>query len=226
MTAPVAIAAVRRQVRELVDGTLEIKLHVEPRFKQDFHRLFPEIDVPVALAPLVLKPEPMAEPPTDDAREPNALAQKLHSSGYFRASKLWLAMHDSGIYTAQMHFKWLATVSECAFGAERTVQMGPCRGDVITHHCPAANTIPGGTRQPEAPRKPLHFYGLRICDGHHTWAHTSTGATREDKADMLGMAVALTAGQMKSHMKEVCGIESLRELTPEMLSEFEGRIGL
>lgn len=47
------ISGTRRQVRELVDGTLEVKFHVDPRFKADFHRLFPNIDTPVAIAPLV-----------------------------------------------------------------------------------------------------------------------------------------------------------------------------
>lgn len=37
----------------MVDGTLEVKIHVEPRFKAEFHRLFAEIDMPVALAPLM-----------------------------------------------------------------------------------------------------------------------------------------------------------------------------
>lgn len=48
-----AISGTRRQVRELVDGTLEVKIHVEPRHKAEFHRLFAEIDMPVAIAPLV-----------------------------------------------------------------------------------------------------------------------------------------------------------------------------
>ncbi|MCA3064454.1 hypothetical protein [Aquidulcibacter sp.] len=63
-----AISAVRRQVREMVDGTLEIKLHVEPKDKANFHRLFPEIDMPVALAPLnpqFDKPQIPAEPEKD-----------------------------------------------------------------------------------------------------------------------------------------------------------------
>lgn len=47
-----AISAVRRQVREMVDGTLEVKLHISPIDKASFHRLFPEIDMPVAIAPL------------------------------------------------------------------------------------------------------------------------------------------------------------------------------
>ena len=50
-----AISATRRQARELVDGTIEIRIHIDPRFKGDFYRLFPDIDMPIALAPL--KPE-------------------------------------------------------------------------------------------------------------------------------------------------------------------------
>lgn len=47
-----AIAGTRRQIRELVDGTLEIKIHVSPIDKAAFHKLFPEIDMPMAMAPL------------------------------------------------------------------------------------------------------------------------------------------------------------------------------
>ncbi|MCE2724699.1 MAG: hypothetical protein LW865_15700 [Betaproteobacteria bacterium] len=63
MTA--AISAVRRQVREMVDGTLEIKLHVSPVDKAAFHQLFPEIDMPVALAPLNPKALTPAGPEKD-----------------------------------------------------------------------------------------------------------------------------------------------------------------
>lgn len=48
-----AISGTRRQIRELVDGSLEVRIHIDPRFKAEFHRLFPNIDVPVAIAPLV-----------------------------------------------------------------------------------------------------------------------------------------------------------------------------
>lgn len=52
--SPVVISGTRRQIRELVDGSLEVRIHIDPRFKQDFHRLFPNIDVPIAIAPLAL----------------------------------------------------------------------------------------------------------------------------------------------------------------------------
>lgn len=46
------IQATLRPYKLLVDKTLSITLHIEPRFIKDFHRIFPDIDVPVAIAPL------------------------------------------------------------------------------------------------------------------------------------------------------------------------------
>lgn len=51
---PIGISGTRRQIRELVDGSLEVRIHIDPRFKKAFHELFPEIDTPVAIAPLEL----------------------------------------------------------------------------------------------------------------------------------------------------------------------------
>lgn len=48
-----AISGTRRQMRELADGTIRVMIDIDPRFKGDFNRLFPTIDAPVALAPLV-----------------------------------------------------------------------------------------------------------------------------------------------------------------------------
>lgn len=50
----VAISGVRRGYREMVDGTLRVVIDIEPQFKKAFLEMFPEIDTPVALAPLGL----------------------------------------------------------------------------------------------------------------------------------------------------------------------------
>lgn len=47
-----AIAGTRRALKELADGTLRVQIDIDPRFKAQFHELFPQIDMPVALAPL------------------------------------------------------------------------------------------------------------------------------------------------------------------------------
>lgn len=49
-----AISGTRRQYKEMADGTIRVSIDVDPRFKKEFLELFPEIDTPVALAPLAL----------------------------------------------------------------------------------------------------------------------------------------------------------------------------
>ena len=47
-----AVSGTRRQIRELVDGTIEVKIQIDPQDRKAFLELFPEIDARVALAPL------------------------------------------------------------------------------------------------------------------------------------------------------------------------------
>jgi hypothetical protein len=49
------IAGTRRSMKELVDGTIRVQIDIDRQYKADFHRLFGEIDMPVALAPLDLR---------------------------------------------------------------------------------------------------------------------------------------------------------------------------
>ena len=52
-----AISATLRTYSVLRDGTLRVVVDVDPRFKAEFHQLFVDIDLPVAIAPLVPKLE-------------------------------------------------------------------------------------------------------------------------------------------------------------------------
>lgn len=61
MTDATAIPATRRQYRELVDGTLEVRIQIDPPYKQAFLKMFPELDMPVAIAPLVADFEQVKE---------------------------------------------------------------------------------------------------------------------------------------------------------------------
>ena len=62
-----AIAGTHRTYSLLADGTLRIKIDIEPRHVAQFHAMFPGCDLPVALAPLVYgipeasEPEPIPE---------------------------------------------------------------------------------------------------------------------------------------------------------------------
>lgn len=48
-----AVSGTRRAIRELSDGTIRVQVDIDPIHRREFLRLFPDIDAPVALAPLV-----------------------------------------------------------------------------------------------------------------------------------------------------------------------------
>lgn len=67
------ISGTRRSIRELVDGTIRVQIDIDQQHAKDFHRLFPNIDMPVALAPLnpaALRDDPDLEPEHEPEPEP------------------------------------------------------------------------------------------------------------------------------------------------------------
>ena len=61
-----AISGTLRTYNLLRDGTLRIVIDIDPRFKADFHQMFKDNDVPVAIAPLELDFERLPKPPKND----------------------------------------------------------------------------------------------------------------------------------------------------------------
>jgi len=152
-----------------------------------------------------------------------SLAQRLHIDGYWRNSRLWSAMEAAGIYSAEAHKRWIQ--SQPCFGLKYHPSDHTCTGDVCAYHTPGA-ALPAAGKGSDNPRKPPHWYTVPACHVFHTWCHSSTGATRQDKQKLIEHAVQLTADRVKEHMKIYIGIESSRELTPEMVDIFEREIGL
>ena len=62
-----AISGTRRAMKEMADGTIRVQVDIDPGCRGAFLSLFPNIDMPVALAPLVADferraPEPEEKP--------------------------------------------------------------------------------------------------------------------------------------------------------------------
>lgn len=231
-----AVSATRRQYRELVDGTLEVKIHVDPRFKVSFLELFPSIDMPIALAPLnadferQLSHAPISYAQSDSYNKNTAkntesscavsLAKKMHRDGYFRNPKLWAAIEKAGIYTQAQHKTWIEQ-QMCSSPMFTGIQ---CYGDICAHHVNSA-ALPAAGKATDTPRKVPDWFTVPLCHAHHMeWAHGT--ASREEKQKMLEFAVNETAGQIRENIKSHLRIESLKELTQEMLDGFEREIGL
>lgn len=83
------VSGTRRAIKERVDGTLVVSVEIDPRFKSDFLRLFPNIDTPCALAPLVADFEQRApEPEKVKGGEYGKHYEVLFKGGFFHNPKV------------------------------------------------------------------------------------------------------------------------------------------
>ena len=57
-----AVSGTRRTMKELVDGTIRVQIDIDPQFRAQFLKLFPSIDMPIALAPLMVEQPPEPKP--------------------------------------------------------------------------------------------------------------------------------------------------------------------
>lgn len=48
-----AIAGTRRSMKELADGTIRVQIDIDPIYRAQFFEIFSQIDMPVAITPLV-----------------------------------------------------------------------------------------------------------------------------------------------------------------------------
>jgi hypothetical protein len=127
-------------------------------------------------------------------------------------------MERAGIYTQAKHKAWVEQRPCC------TSNLSKCFGDIVAHHVTSADLPASGN--PNTPRKVPDWYCVPLCaiNHHQDWAHNK--ATREEKKQLQIFAIDLTAQQMKTKMREHLGIESLSEITQEMLDQFEREIAL
>ncbi|MER2511148.1 MAG: hypothetical protein ABTQ25_01775 [Nitrosomonas ureae] len=213
-----AVSGTRRSMKELVDGTIRVQIDIDPMYREVFFRLFGQIDMPVAIAPIQLNRKPEAQTTEIISKNPNRLAQAMHLDGYFRNPKLWIGMEIAEVYTQDDHKKYVETLPCCGTKFAKHIN---CDGDVVGHHVKTSANSGVGI-------KPLHWYLVPLCHNHHmTWAHGSHAgsATHEDRHEvLLPHAVALTANQMKVCVKKLIGIRSLSEITIDLLNTFEEEI--
>ena len=76
-----AVSGVRRSMRELVDGTIRVQIDIDPQFRDLFLKLFSQIDIPIALAPLALDRAEITDP--DEAPKPEKWAHHLFKGWFF-----------------------------------------------------------------------------------------------------------------------------------------------
>lgn len=104
-----AVSGTRRAIKELADGTIRVQVDIDPQYRADFFRMFPEIDSAVALAPLVddfdrqpveIQPEPgVVEPdPMTDRPKGGPLAKLAGILCADPAFQEWLAKEYESLW--------------------------------------------------------------------------------------------------------------------------------
>lgn len=88
MSDVLVVSGTRRAMKEMADGTIRVSIDVDPTHRAAFLKLFPNIDMPVALAPLVNDFE-RREPKPDDYGQHYAC---LYKAGWFHNPKVIAAL--------------------------------------------------------------------------------------------------------------------------------------
>lgn len=159
-----------------------------------------------------------------DKRPPNEVAKAMHVNGYFRNPRLWDAMEAAGLCTQEQRRKWCYRENDCCaprFGLSRE----DCDGDVVAHHATSAALPAQGDGQ--HPRKVPDWYTVPLCNAHHSnWVH-GTGlhvATRDQRQQLVTMAIGYTERWIKDVLKAYMGIESLSLVTVAQVEDLERAI--
>jgi hypothetical protein len=84
------ISGTRRAIKEMADGTIRVQIDIDPACRSAFWSLFPSIDMPVAIAPLVADFEKREPEKTDDGYGQHYAV--LYKSGWFHNPKVVTAL--------------------------------------------------------------------------------------------------------------------------------------
>lgn len=192
-------------------------LAVPVEFAAKVASFLPMIGQQVAVAFAAVDGGKVAQKRNQPQKRENLLAQDLMRAGYFRNPKLWDALDENLLYTAQSHKRFIEGLPCCGIKFAPSMR---CDGDVVAHHVKSAANSGVWI-------KPEHFYCVPLCHNHHAnWAHGSHSgsASREDKQTLLEHAVSLSADQAKVAVKKYLAIASLADITETMLKDFEREV--
>ena len=186
---PQAIQGVRKALKELVDGTLRVQIDIEPRDKAAFHKLFPEIDVPVALAPLRL--QLTGETYGEEARQ-------LVASGFFAMPAVWREIAHDKAYR-----NWLLD-RPCAAKASN------CNGQIVAaHYRKVADGSGTGIK---------NDYGeIPLCHFHHHLQHQRGYSAVGNEQWWAQQRVKYVTTWARESLKYQLGYESWKQVPPSEL---------
>ena len=93
-THPSGISGTRRAMKEMADGTIRVQVDIDPAFRMAFLQMFPNIDMPVALAPLRADFEQQAPTPSTEQEKPKGGALAKLAGQFCNDTDFWSFLED------------------------------------------------------------------------------------------------------------------------------------
>jgi hypothetical protein len=121
------ISGTRRAMKEMADGTLRVQIDIDPKFRSAFFAAFGQIDMPVAIAPLVADFEQRAleaEKTEDGYGQHYAV---LYKSGWFHNPKVVAAFEVDMEWSSAERIEAIKQIIYEAFGVESLTDLAPVR---------------------------------------------------------------------------------------------------
>lgn len=121
------ISGTRRAMKEMADGTLRVQIDIDPKFRAAFFAAFGQIDMPVAIAPLVADFEQRAPEPekTEDGYGKHYTV--LYKSGWFHNPKVVAAFGIDKELTPEQRIEAIKDEIYGAFDVDSLTDIAPVR---------------------------------------------------------------------------------------------------
>ncbi|WP_322997933.1 hypothetical protein [Castellaniella sp.] len=114
-----AISGTRRAMKEMADGTIRVQVDIDPSCRAAFLQLFPNIDMPVALAPLRADFERSgAVPPSGEKPKGGELARLAGQLCQNPAFQAFVPECADGLSVEENAAAWIRKVCEVSSRAE------------------------------------------------------------------------------------------------------------
>lgn len=193
------VSGTRRAMKELVDGTIRVQIDIDPQHRKDFLRLFGEIDMPVAIAPLA----PGFEQP-DVGHDYGQKAKILKQSSFFRTPEVWAAVGPDVEFTGYLRGR------PCAYCGNEPSE--------VAHVRRVANGAGTGVKPP--------YSAIPLCHQHHAEQHQRGESALGGKDWFDRKLIEYLENWCWESLKQQFGYESWKFIPPHVLHEWAIKHGV
>ena len=194
-----AISATRRAYKELVDGTLRVQFDIDPMFKNDFLKLFPEIDMYAAIAPL-------NQPKPATGKNYGQFAKALYMSQFCMTPEVWQLLGTDEEYRAWIQDQNCITCSTKDYNS-----------DTGEEKCEAAHVRRAGS---SGTGFKAEYMCVPLCHEHHHLQHQHGESVVGGANYMMSQRNLLVKQWAWEKLKEALNVTTMKDTDPQVIVDW------